>query len=191
MSTLFYAVCICITDHDLPLILIWFQRSHPYKFCVQSSFPSLPHSNSIETSLLSLMIHDSLLTEENSIQSSLDTSISMFHPPVSAQSVFALQKKIHQNTSTKIEAFEVIGFRCILTGPRGCTGKHVWMDARSGFTCSGSLWTREIAGRRRSREGGGRKSAAAATEAGPCCCWRRRSAAGGGSCCWKRRMRAV
>jgi hypothetical protein len=73
------------------------------------------------------MILDSPLTEEKSMQSSLDTRISMFPPQVSAQSAFA-QNKIRQNTWTKIEAVEVFGFRCTLIGPKGYAGKHVRVD---------------------------------------------------------------
>ena len=40
----------------------------------------------------------------------------MFHPPVSRRAHFALPKK----TYNQIKAFEVIAFRRILIGPRGC-----------------------------------------------------------------------
>jgi hypothetical protein len=51
---------------------------------------SVLHCNSIETSWFSLLIHESLSTEEKSMQSSIDTRISMSPPPISAQSAFAL-----------------------------------------------------------------------------------------------------
>ena len=53
---------------------------------------SVLHCTSIETSWFSLLIHESLLTEEKSMQSSIDISIQMLPPPDSAQSAFALKK---------------------------------------------------------------------------------------------------
>ncbi len=80
------------------------------------------HRNSVETCWFSLVMHESPLTEDSeiSMQSSfnLDSRISMFLPPVLAQSAFALPKK-NENTLAQIKACEVFGFRCIVTGPRG------------------------------------------------------------------------
>ncbi len=55
-------------------------------------------------------MHESPLTEEISMQSSLDSRISMLLPPgpVLAQSAFALQKKKNQNPLAQINAFEVL-----------------------------------------------------------------------------------
>ena len=111
VSTLLHAVLILIIDHDLPCVLTCFRFSHHRRFWVKCSFPSYL--------FFSLVMHESPLTEEISMQSSLDTRISMLLPPVLAQSAFALPKKI--NTLAQIKAFEVFGFRCIVTGPRGCS----------------------------------------------------------------------
>ncbi len=54
---------------------------------------SVLHHNSIETCWFSLVIHESPLTEEISMHYSLDSHISMWLPPVLAQSAFALPKK--------------------------------------------------------------------------------------------------
>jgi hypothetical protein len=61
------------------------------------SFPhffSVLHQINIETSQCSLSMHENQLMEEKSMQSSIDTCRSMLPPPVSAQSAFALSKKI-------------------------------------------------------------------------------------------------
>ena len=58
----------------------------PVDFGLNVLFPqifSVLHRNSIETSWFSLVIHESPLTEEKSMPSSLDTRISMLTPPVS------------------------------------------------------------------------------------------------------------
>jgi hypothetical protein len=94
----------------------------PIDFEFNVLFPlifSVLHCNSIETSWFLLMMHDSPLTEEKSMQSGLDTRISMFHPPVSAQSASALPKKYIKILEPKLKRFELFGFRCSLTGPRG------------------------------------------------------------------------
>ena len=68
----------------------------PIDFGLNVLFPhifSALHRYSIETCWFSLVMHESLLTEEISMQSSLDSSISMLLPPVLAQSAFALPKK--------------------------------------------------------------------------------------------------
>ena len=91
----------------------------PVDFGLNVLFPhnfSVLPCNSIETSWFSLVIHESPLTEEKTMPSSIDTRISMLTPPVSRRAHFALPKK----TYTQIKAFEVFAFRCILTGPRGC-----------------------------------------------------------------------
>jgi hypothetical protein len=62
------------------------------------------------------------------MQSSLDSRISMLLPPVLAQSAFALPKKNNQNPLAPINAFEVFGFRCIVTGPRGCA-EAMWLSS--------------------------------------------------------------
>ena len=95
----------------------------PVDFGLNVLFPhifSVLRRYSIETCWFSLVMHESPLTEEISMQSSLDSRISMLLPPVLAQSAFALPKK-NQNPFAQIKAFEVFGFRCIVTGPRGCT----------------------------------------------------------------------
>ena len=56
------------------------------------NFSVLPR-NSIETSWFSLVIHESPLTEEKSMPSSLDTRISMLTPPVSRRAHLRSQKK--------------------------------------------------------------------------------------------------
>ncbi len=64
-------------------------------FCFNVSFPhisSVLHPSSIETSRFSLSMHENQLTEEKSMQSSIDTFRLMLPPPVSAQSAFALYK---------------------------------------------------------------------------------------------------
>ncbi len=55
---------------------------------------SVLHCNSVETCWFSFVMHESPLTEEVYMQSSLDSHISMLLPPVLAQSAFALQNKI-------------------------------------------------------------------------------------------------
>ena len=112
MSTLLNTVSTQITDLDLPLILTWHRFSHPSRFWVGFNhlFPhifSVLHHNSIETSWFSLVIHESPLTEEKTMPSSIDTRISMLTPPVSRRAHFALPKK----TYTQIKAFEVFAFR--------------------------------------------------------------------------------
>ena len=63
-----------------------------FDFCIPIDFGlndlfshifSVLHRNSMETSWFSLVIHESPLTEENTMPSSLDTRISMLTPPVS------------------------------------------------------------------------------------------------------------
>ncbi len=94
----------------------------PVDFGLNVLFPhifSVLRRYSIETCWFSLVMHESLLMEEISMQSSLDSRISMLLPPVLAQSAFALPKK-NQDTLTQIRSFEVFGFRCVVTGPQGC-----------------------------------------------------------------------
>jgi len=94
----------------------------PIDFGLNVLFPhifSVLHRSNIETCWFSLVMHVNPLTEEISMQSSLDSRISMLLPPVLAQSAFALQKK-NQNPLAQIKAFEVFGFRRIVTGPSGC-----------------------------------------------------------------------
>ena len=74
---------------------------------------SFLHHSSIETSWFSHMIRQKPLTEEKSMQSSLDPCRLMLPPPVSRR---APKKK----KSNQIRAFEVFGFRHYLTGPSGC-----------------------------------------------------------------------
>ena len=96
VSTLLHAVLILIRVHDLPRVLTWFRFSHPRRFWVNLLFPrifSVLHRNSVETCWFSLVMHESPLTEEVSMQSSLDGRISMLLPPVLAQSAFALPNK--------------------------------------------------------------------------------------------------
>ena len=57
------------------------------------------------------------LTEEQSMQSSLDTCRSMLPPPVSRGAHLRSQKK----KSNQIRSVEVFGFKHYLTGPSGCT----------------------------------------------------------------------
>ena len=74
-----------------------FEFHIPIDFGLNVLFPhifSVLHRNSVETCWFSLVMHESPLTEEISMQSSLDGRISMLLPPVLAQSTFALQKKI-------------------------------------------------------------------------------------------------
>jgi hypothetical protein len=73
------------------------------------------------------VIHESPLTEEISMQSSLDSRILMLLPPVLAQSAFALPKK-NQETLAQIRSFEVFGFRCVVTGPKGCA-EAMWLSS--------------------------------------------------------------
>jgi hypothetical protein len=56
-------------------------------------------------------------TEDKSMQSWLNTSTCMFPPPVPILA--------HSASATKLAALDVFGFRCILSGMSGCTGKHV------------------------------------------------------------------
>ncbi len=87
MSTLLIAVFIRIAVHDLP-------SSFGFELNVLSHHIfSVLHCNSIESVWFSLLIHASPLTEEICMQSSLDTRISLFPPPVSAQSASALKNK--------------------------------------------------------------------------------------------------
>ena len=68
----------------------------PVDFGLNVLFPhifSVLHHNSIETSWFSLVIHESPLTEEKSMPSSLDTRISMLTPPVSRRAHLRSQKK--------------------------------------------------------------------------------------------------
>jgi hypothetical protein len=68
----------------------------PVDFGLNVLFPhifSALHRYSKETCWFSLVMHESLLTEEISMQSSLDSRISMLLPPVLAQSAFALPIK--------------------------------------------------------------------------------------------------
>jgi len=68
----------------------------PIDFGLNVLFPhifSVLHRSNIETCWFSLVMHESLLTEEISMQSSLDSRISMMLPPVLEQSAFALPKK--------------------------------------------------------------------------------------------------
>ncbi len=101
---------------------LFFDFHIPVDFGLNVVFPhifSVLHRNSVEICWFSLVMHESPLTEEISMQSSLDSRISMFLPPVLAKSAFALPKK-NQNPLAQINAFEVFGFRHIVTGPRGC-----------------------------------------------------------------------
>ncbi len=102
----------------------------PVDFGLNVLFPhifSALHCNSIETCWFSLVIHESPLTEEISMQSSFDSRISMLLPPVLAQSAFALPKK-NENTLAQIRLFEVFGFRCIVTDPKGCA-EAMWLSS--------------------------------------------------------------
>ncbi len=94
----------------------------PIDFGLNLLFPhifSVLHRSNVETCWFSLVMHVNPLTEEVSMQSSLDSRISMLLPPVLAQSAFALPKQ-NQNPLAQIKAFEVFGFRRIVTGPSGC-----------------------------------------------------------------------
>ena len=99
----------------------------PVDFGSNVLFPhifSVLHHISTETSGFSLLIHESPLTEEKSMPSSLDTSVSMLLPPVSRRAHLPSQKKPY----TQIKPFQFFAFRCILTGPRGCS-------EAMGFSC--------------------------------------------------------
>ena len=76
------------------------------------------HRISVETVWFSLVMHDKSLMDEISMQSCLDSRISMLLPPVWRRAHLRSQKKI-KNPLGEIRAFEVFGFRCIVTGPRG------------------------------------------------------------------------
>ena len=76
---------------------------------------SFLHHNSIETSWFSLTKCQKPLTEEKSMQSSLDTCRSMLPPPVSRRAHLRSQKK----RSNQIRAVEVFDFKHYLTGPSG------------------------------------------------------------------------
>ena len=68
----------------------------PIDFGLNVLFPhifSVLHRSNVETCWFSLVMHESPLTEEISMQSSLDSRILMLLPPVLAQSAFALPKK--------------------------------------------------------------------------------------------------
>ena len=65
-------------------------------FVLNVLFPhifSVLHHDGIETCCFSLVMHDSPLMEEISMQSSLDIRISMLLPPVLVQRTFELPKK--------------------------------------------------------------------------------------------------
>ena len=96
VSTLLHAVLILIRVHDLPRVLTWFRFSHPIDFGLNVLFPhifSVPRGCNVETCWFSLVMHVNPLSEEISMQSSLDDRIAMMLPPVLAQSAFALPKK--------------------------------------------------------------------------------------------------
>jgi hypothetical protein len=102
----------------------------PVDFGLNVLFPhifSALHRYSIETCWFSLVMHESLLMEEISMQSSLNSRISMLLPPVLAQSAFALPKQ-NQDTLTQIRSFEFFGFRCVVTGPKGCA-EAMWLSS--------------------------------------------------------------
>ena len=118
----FYSEKLCLLCCILSVyrlqIMIYFLSSLDFDFHIPVDFglnvlfphiSSVLHWNSMETSWFSLVIHESPLTEEKSMQSSLDTHISMFPPPVSRRAHFALPKK----PCTQIKAFEVFAFRWI------------------------------------------------------------------------------
>jgi hypothetical protein len=99
VSTLLHAVLILIKVHDFQRVVVSslvFDFHIPVDFGLNVLFPhifSVLHRNSVETCWFSLVMYESPLTEEISMQSSLDGRISMFLPPVLAQSAFALPKK--------------------------------------------------------------------------------------------------
>ncbi len=69
----------------------------PVDFGLNVLFPhifSVLHHNSIETGWFSLVIHESPLTEEKSMPSSLDSSILMLPPPVSRRAHLRSKKKL-------------------------------------------------------------------------------------------------
>jgi hypothetical protein len=69
----------------------------PIDFGLNVLFPhifSVLHRYDVETCWFSLVMHVSPLTEDISMQSRLDSRISMLLPPVLAQSAFELPKKI-------------------------------------------------------------------------------------------------
>jgi hypothetical protein len=77
--------------------------------CFPHNF-SVLHRNSMETSWFSLTMHENPFTEERSMQSSSDTSVSMLLLNFAQERICAL-KKILKNTLTKLGAFEVFAFR--------------------------------------------------------------------------------
>ncbi len=95
VSTLLHAVLILITVHDYHVSSLAFDFHIPIDFGLNVLFPhifSVLHRNSVETCWFSLVMHESPLTEEISMQSSLDSRISILLPPGLAQSAFALPK---------------------------------------------------------------------------------------------------
>ena len=95
----------------------------PIDFGLNVLFPhifSVLHRYNVETCWFSLVMHVSPLTEEISMISSLDSRISMLLPPIWLRAHLRSQKKL-ENTLAQIRAFEVFGFRCIVTGPRECS----------------------------------------------------------------------
>jgi len=92
----------CMLSLDYLKFMIYHASSLGFDFHITVDFGSnvlfshifsVLHHNSIETCWFSLVIHESPLTEEISMHSSLDSRISMWLPPVLAQSAFALSKK--------------------------------------------------------------------------------------------------
>jgi hypothetical protein len=90
VSNLLHAVCILIEVHVFPLTNE--SPSLGFDFHIQIDFGfndlfshifSFLHHNSVETSWFSHMIRQKQLTEEKSMQSSLDTCRSILPPPVS------------------------------------------------------------------------------------------------------------
>ncbi len=81
--------------HVSSLAKFWFSQAWDFGLNVLQVFPhifSVLHRNSVETCWFSLVMHEGPLTEEISMQASLDNRISMLLPPVLAQSAFAPPK---------------------------------------------------------------------------------------------------
>ena len=117
-----------MTYSPLILTLLGIYFHIPVDFVLNVRFPhifSVLHCNSIETSWFSLVIHESPLTEEKSMPSSLDSCILILPPRATSftHSAFALPKKSDIQIQVKsLEFFKFalnLKFRCILTGPKG------------------------------------------------------------------------
>ena len=95
-------LCCILSVYRLQIMICNF-FSPIFDFCIPIDFGlnvlfshifSVLHHNSIETSWFSLVIHESPLTEEKTMPSSLDTRISMLTPPVSRRAHLRSQKKL-------------------------------------------------------------------------------------------------